>query len=69
MARYERDGRDLPVDAQGKVKLRRTPDGRLEIAPAPKRDLTAETEAQERPPQADDPRSSASRNVPPYGAA
>ena len=69
MARYERDGRDLPADAQGKVKLRRTPDGKLQIAPQPKRELTAETEARERPGQADDPRTSGARNVPPYGAA
>lgn len=68
MARYERDGRDLPVDAQGKVKLRRTPDGKLEIKPQPKRDLTETTEAEEKPPQPDDPRSPFARNVPPYSA-
>jgi hypothetical protein len=67
MARYERDGRDLPVDAQGKVKLRRTADGKLEIKPA-ERKLTETVEAQERPPQPDDPRSATARNVPPYAA-
>jgi hypothetical protein len=34
----------------------------------PPRVLTETTEAAERPPTPDDPRSSAQRNIPPYGA-
>ncbi len=71
MARYERDPRAEPggnQDVPGRVRMRRDEHGRLvpvrEDAPAP----VATTEAAERPPFGEDPRSSADRNIGPYGA-
>ena len=47
--------------------MRRGPDGKLEVV-VPERKLVETTEAAERPPTPDDPRSANQRNVPPYGA-
>jgi len=50
-----------------KVKMRLDPKGRWVPVEEPR--VTVETtEAAERPPMPDDPRSAASRNVPPYAA-
>jgi hypothetical protein len=46
--------------------MRRGPDGRLQIV-QPERELKETTEAAERPPTPDDPRSGPQRDVPPYG--
>lgn len=50
-----------------KVRMRRGPDGKLH-AVLPERMTTETTEAAERPPTPDDPRTSNQRLVPPYGA-
>ena len=47
--------------------MRRDASGRLRVV-VPNRVLTETTEAAERPPAPDDPRSANLRNVPPFGA-
>jgi hypothetical protein len=67
MPRHEPLGRDAggePPD--GKVVMRRDANGKLVVV-APPRKLTETTEAAERPPTPDDPRTANQRNVPPYG--
>jgi hypothetical protein len=67
MPHHDPSGRADPGELlAGKVVMRRRPDGKLEIV-TPPRKLTETTEAAERPPTPDDPRSSAQRNIPPYG--
>jgi hypothetical protein len=69
--RHEPSQRADPGDllaGRGKVVMRRGPDGRLQIV-RPERELTETTEAAERPPTPDDPRSGPQRDVPPYGGA
>ena len=73
MARYERDPRATsgapgPDGLPAKVTMALGPDGKWHPV-TPDRTLVAETEAAEKPPVADDPRSSAARNIPPYGPA
>ena len=70
MARHEPSQRAEPGElfAARKVVMRRGPDGKVEIV-LPERDLKETTEAAERPPTADDPRSGPARDAPPYGAA
>jgi hypothetical protein len=72
MARYERapratSGAPGPDGLPAQVTMALGPDGKWHPV-APERKLVAETEAAEKPPVADDPRSSAMRNMPPYGA-
>jgi hypothetical protein len=68
MPRHQPSERYDPAEAlAGKVVMRRGPDGRLEVV-VPERELTETTEAAERPPTPDDPRTSSQRDVPPYGA-
>jgi hypothetical protein len=50
-----------------KVRMRRGPDGKVEVV-VPPRETVETTEAAERPPTPDDPRTANMRNVPPYGA-
>ncbi len=52
---------------EGKVKMRRDATGQL-VPVLPATPTVATTEAKPRPQQADDPRTAAMRNVPPYGA-
>lgn len=47
--------------------MRRDANGNLVAIEEP-RELVATTEAAERPPVGEDPRSAAQRNIPPYGA-
>jgi hypothetical protein len=49
------------------VRLRRGPDGKL-VPVVPPTETVETTEAAERPPIPDDPRTANQRNVPPYGA-
>jgi|GEM_PF-5146545 len=51
-----------------KVTMRLGPDGRF-VAVREPRELTPETRADERPPEGEDPRPAAFRNVPPFGGA
>jgi hypothetical protein len=68
MARHEPFGRPDPGDPpDGKVVMRRGADGKLQVV-LPARKLTETTEPAEKPPVGDDPRSSAVRNIPPFGA-
>jgi hypothetical protein len=68
MARHEPLGRAAPGAPPGmKVVLRRGKDGAVE-AVVPPQETAETTEAAERPPTPDDPRSAAQRNVPPHGA-
>jgi hypothetical protein len=68
MPRHEPSGRPAagaPPDLR--VRMRRGPDGKL--VPVLEPEPTVETtEAAERPPTPDDPRTAGQRNVPPYGA-
>jgi hypothetical protein len=67
MPRHEPLGRPAPGDPPGmKVRMRRGADGKLHVV-VPERELTETTEAAERPPTPDDPRTANQRNVPPYG--
>ena len=71
MARYERSNRPAAGAPPGHggpptVRMRRGGDGRYHPV-EPEQKLTPETRAEERPPQADDPRQAAWRNVPPFG--
>ena len=68
MPHHDPSGRADPGEMlAGKVVMRRRADGKLEIV-TPPRVLTETTEAAERPPTPDDPRSSSQQNIPPYGA-
>jgi hypothetical protein len=68
MARHEPLGRDAPGEPppDGKLVMRRDAKGRLQVV-VPPRKLTETTEAAERPPTPEDPRTANQRNVPPYG--
>ena len=67
MPRHEPSRRAEPGELlAGKVVMRRGPDGKLQIV-MPERTLGEATEAAERPPTADDPRSGPLRDAPPYG--
>jgi len=71
MARHERSRQPVPAQPLGgavRVQVRLDADGRPQIV-APKQTLTPTVEAAERPPQPDDPRPAAFRNVPPFGGA
>jgi hypothetical protein len=69
MPRHQPSQRSDPGELlAGKVVMRRGPDGKLEVV-VPPRVVTETTEAAERPPTPDDPRTSSQRNVPPYGGA
>jgi hypothetical protein len=66
--RHEPLGRPVPATApELKVRVRRGASGRLEVV-VPDRALTETTEAAERPPTPDDPRTANVRNIPPFGA-
>ena len=68
MPRHEPSTRETGEPApQGKVVMRRDAKGNIVPVLPPKR-VKETTEAEERPQQADDPRPSTFRNVPPYGA-
>jgi hypothetical protein len=68
MPRHEPLGRPAPgAPPDMKVRVRRDASGRLQVV-VPERTLNETTEAAERPPTADDPRSANLRNVPPFGA-
>jgi hypothetical protein len=68
MARFEPLGHsNTGPQPGGKILMRRGPDGKLHVV-LPARELTETTEAAERPPTPDDPRSSSQQNIPPYGA-
>jgi hypothetical protein len=67
MPRHEPLGRPAPgAPPDMKVRMRRGPDGKVEVV-VPERQLVETTEAAERPPTPDDPRTANQRNVPPYG--
>jgi hypothetical protein len=67
MPRHEPLGRPAAGAPPGmKVRVRRGPDGRMEIVP-PERVTVETVEAAERPPTPDDPRTANMRNVPPFG--
>ena len=67
MARHEPLGRDAPGEPPGmKVRVKRGADGKLQVL-LPERKTVETTEAAERPPTPDDPRTANQRNVPPYG--
>jgi hypothetical protein len=70
MARHERSRQPVATPLSGplRIQARRDANGRLQIV-VPKRPLTPTVEAAERPPQPDDPRPAAFRNVPPFGGA
>ena len=71
MPRHDPSGRADPGEllaGKGKVVMRRGPDGGSRSC-SPQRELTETTEAAERPPTPDDPRSGPQRDVPPYGGA
>jgi hypothetical protein len=70
MARHERSRQPIAAPLSGPIRIqaRRDANGRLQIV-APERTLTPTVEAAERPPQPDDPRPTAFRNVPPFGGA
>ena len=69
MARHEPLGRDAPgAPPDMKVRVRLGKDGRPQIV-TPERRTVETTEAAERPPTPDDPRSANMRNVPPFGGA
>ena len=68
MARFEPLGHSTGGPQAGeRILMRRGPDGKLHVV-VPERELTETTEAAERPPTPDDPRTANARNVPPYGA-
>jgi hypothetical protein len=69
MPRHEPSGRQDAGEPPGaKVKMRLDAKGRW--VPVIKKRVTHEaTEAAERPPQGDDPRPAAFRNIPPFGGA
>jgi hypothetical protein len=67
MPRHEPSGRLHPGELLGeKVVMRRGADGKLQVV-LPDRALKETTEAAERPPVGDDPRSGPLRDAPPYG--
>ena len=67
MPRHEPSQRAEPGELlKGKVRMRRGPDGRLEVV-LPERATTETTESAERPPVGEDPRSGPLRDVPPFG--
>jgi len=67
MPRHERSPRaEAGEILAGKVVIRRGRDGKVEVL-LPDRSLTETTEAAERPPTADDPRTGPLRDVPPVG--
>jgi hypothetical protein len=70
MARHERSRQPIPAPPSGplRIQARRDANGRVQIV-TPKRSLTPTVEAAERPPQPDDPRPAAFRNIPPFGGA
>lgn len=71
MARHERAPREVPAEpfsGSMRIQVRREPDGSMRIV-TPERELTETTEAAERPPQGDDPRSGPLRIAPPFGGA
>jgi hypothetical protein len=57
--------RHTPSGLAGKLKVERDPDGRLRVSDGRDRGLHPETIAQERPPQAPDPRPDVPPNVGP----
>lgn len=68
MPRHEPLGRAAPgAPPDMTVRMRRGPDGKL-IPVVPPKETVETTEAAERPPIPDDPRTPNQRNVPPYGA-
>jgi hypothetical protein len=72
MARFERSQRPAAggtptPDGRPVVKMQLDPSGRWKPVEDPE-ETTATTEAKPEPPQADDPRSALTRNIPPYGA-
>jgi hypothetical protein len=67
MARYERDPR-AAAGPLGKVRMRRDEHGKLVAVREPADPPRATTEAAERPPHGDDPRTAPVRNIPPFGA-
>jgi len=67
MPRHEPSQRAEPGELlAGKVRMRRGPDGKLQVV-LPERTLGETTEAAERPPTGDDPRRGPLRDVPPIG--
>jgi hypothetical protein len=67
MPRHEPLGRDAGGEPPGgKVVMRRDASGKLVPVLQPRK-TTETTEAAERPPMPDDPRTANQRNVPPYG--
>jgi hypothetical protein len=67
MARHEPLGRAAPGAPPGmKITVRLGPDGKPHVV-APPVETTETTEAAERPPIPDDPRTANMRNVPPFG--
>ena len=68
MARHEPLGRAAPGAPPGmKVTVRLGPDGKPQVV-APEAQTVETTEAAERPPMPDDPRTATQRNVPPWSA-
>ena len=69
MARHEPLGRAAPgAPPEMKVTVRLGPDGKPRVVVPPKQTVET-TEAAEKPPIPDDPRSANMRNVPPLGGA
>jgi hypothetical protein len=67
MPRHEPSGHvDAGESLAGKVVMQRGPDGKVRVV-LPERSVTETTEAAERPPTPDDPRSGPLRDAPPYG--
>jgi hypothetical protein len=68
MPRHQPLGRPSPDEVLdvAKVKLRRTPDGKL-VPVMPERRTTETTESKPEPRDAPDPRTANQRNIPPYG--
>jgi hypothetical protein len=67
MARHEPLGRAAPGAPPGmKVTVRMGADGKPHVVPPP-RETRETTEAAEKPPVPDDPRTANMRNVPPFG--
>ena len=69
MPRHEPSGHAYngEIAPEGKLRMRRNADGKL-VPVLPDEEKNATTEAKPKPQQAEDPRSAAVRNIPPYGA-
>ena len=69
MPHHEPSGRadNGELAPNGKLRMRRNAEGKL-VPVLPDDETQATTEAKPKPQQAEDPRSAAVRNIPPYGA-